>query len=107
MTYPAIDLAYGSDVQVLDDLQMQRATNGALRGRSYYAGGKVAVKAVHSRITTAEKNELLAFYQANKNQPFVFVWVDGTPYTVVFTAAPKTTLVPVMRWDVEMKMEQV
>lgn len=65
-----------------------RATNGALRVRQRFSAEKLDFTIEHM-LSTADKNTLEAFYQANKLLNVSLVWPeDGFTYTVRFVGAP-------------------
>ena len=94
--------------ELLDDVQIDRASNGAAKGRAFYTAPKMKFNVVHEALTAAEKATLMAFYFANRLLEVDFLWVaDGVTYTVIFTAPPKPAIAPGLRWTVTTQMEQV
>ena len=66
-----------------------RATNGALRLRVMYPADKRSFEVRHL-LTSAERDTLEAFYQAEKLANVAYTWpADGVTYTVRFVAPPQ------------------
>lgn len=94
--------------ELLDDVQIDRASNGNARGRAFYTAPKKKFTVVHEALTDAEKTTLVAFYTANRLLEVTFVWVaDGLSYACIFTAPPKPAIAPGLRWAVTTQLEQV
>ena len=91
----------------LDDLQVDRATNGAPRIRALYTTPKAVGNIVHASATDTEKRAMEAFYLANRLVSFTFVW-DGKPspsHTCYFsTPPPKYAALGGMRWKITVPM---
>jgi len=97
-----------STQEVLDDVQIDRASNGAAKGRAFYTAPKQKFTVVHDFLTADEKVVLMSFYTTNRLLEIDFLWVaDGTNYTCIFTAPPNITIGPSSRWTVTTQMEQV
>lgn len=91
MAYPifACGQSEHSAEKTLDDLQIDRATNGAPRGRALYSAPKKTFSVHHQFATVAEKAALEAFYLAHRLAAFDFVWhADGVTYSCHFAGAP-------------------
>lgn len=59
----------------------------------------------HRQITTAQKEELITFWAANKNLEIEYVWpATGKMYHANFTAAPSITPLPFGRWSMDVFM---
>jgi hypothetical protein len=90
-TYP--QLLAGTSHEVLDDMSIDRATDGTGYGRSLFAAVKhrFVVRHVLSFTTAAALSQ---FYIDNKRTPFDFTWdgAGGASFTnVLFESAPKLT----------------
>ena len=108
-TYPTFTYnpSQRSDEALLDDLQIDRASNGTPRGRAFYTAPKKVFTVVHEAMTSAERATLLAFYAANRLLTFDFVWAaDGVTYICLFAAAPKSTITSGTYWTVTTQMVQ-
>lgn len=94
-TYPAQPtlsqpLSVNSDESTLDDLQIDRATNGRPKVRALYTTPKKTFTLVHELATAADKATLDDFYRDNRLLPFDMVWPsDGITYTCLFSAPPR------------------
>lgn len=109
-TYP--DFAYNpslsSSETLLDDLQVDRASNGKPRVRAFYTEPKKSFTVVHESMTGDERGTLLAFYTTNRLMTFDFVWAaDGVTYTCLFSAPPKSDVSSGTYWTVTTQMVQV
>jgi len=103
MAYPtfAYNPSQSSAEDLLDDLQVDRASNGKPRVRSLYTAPKKAWTVVHEGMTSAERATLLAYYAANRLLSFDFVWAaDGVTYTCLFAAPPKSVITSGLHWTV-------
>jgi hypothetical protein len=102
-TYPTFVCGTNVDSMetTLDDVQIDRASNGVPRLRAYYTAPKKAFTLVHAYASAAEKSNLLTFYNTNRLITFSLVWAgDGATYTCYFSAAPLTTPLPGQRWEI-------
>lgn len=87
--YPAdLPVCIGTTVKVESGIEIDRATNGAARGRSLYTSDKRTFTLVHSALDAAQRATLAAFYASNKTVEFDFSF-DGTTYACLFAAAPQ------------------
>lgn len=104
-SYPAtLLISDGSTMTQRDDLTVDRATNGAARVRAYFSARKREFVVRHAYITLAERNTLLSFYDSNRLLTVTLAWMDGTTYTCVFSAAPKTEPVIGDLWNCESRL---
>lgn len=105
--YPNIAQDLDSTETVLDDLQVDRATNGAPRVRAMYTAPKRVFAVVHRWITPAEKASVDAFCSANRLLSFTFVWqADGVTYTCKFSGPPNYKPMRGGWWEVVVPMVQ-
>jgi hypothetical protein len=110
MAYPTFTYnpSQSSSEELLDDLQVDRASNGKPKVRSFYTAPKKAFSLVHEGMTGAERTTLLAYYAANRLLPFDFVWAaDGATYTCLFSAAPKSTITSGLHWTVTTQLVEI
>ena len=92
-----------SEQTLLDDLQIDRATNGAVRGRAMYTAPKRSFSIVHEGLSATDKGTLVTFYNTNRKLQFDFTWVaDSVLYYCYFTAPPKLKVLPGLLWNVTM-----
>lgn len=91
MAYPVLSCGQdlGGAVTPIDDITIDRATNGAPRGRGFHDALRREFKIVHEPATMADKAALDAFYTANRLTSFTFVSDDdGVGYTCIFAGPP-------------------
>jgi hypothetical protein len=109
-TFPTLSIAPGLDSTetTLDDLETDRATNGAPRSRSFYTLPKKKFDLVFSGCNATDKAAVEAFYSANKIISFSFTWVaDGVTYTCYFSKpAPQYRPLPGMFWRIGITLVQ-
>jgi hypothetical protein len=85
MAYPAYIQTDESGVDPIDNLQVDRATNGLRRGRATFTAPKKRFTVKHKGLTAAQADTLDAFYNSNRTASFDFVWSrDGLTYTCGF-----------------------
>lgn len=88
-TYPAIRQSEGTQLIARSIAVERYATNGTLRMRYVSSNRKHDIVVVHGAIDASERAQLLAFYEANRTDPFVFVAVeDGVSRICIFTPTP-------------------
>ena len=86
--YPSFGQDISSTVTILDDINLDRASNGKPRMRRFYTSPVKEFSVVHT-LTAANKDTLLAFYNANRYVSFTFVWnAENTTHTAMFSTAP-------------------
>ena len=90
MAYPSFDVMLsGADDEWEDDVQIERATNGALRGRAFFSSEKGRFRFSH-RLNAADAAAYRGFVTANRFSEFSFYYprTKGT-YTCIFARRPK------------------
>ncbi len=108
-TYPTFthNPSRSSAEAVLDDVQIDRASNGTAKARVLYTVPKKAFTVVHQGLTALEKQTLMDFYATNRAAEIDFLWAaDGVTYSVLFAAAPKPEIGPGLYWNVTVALEQ-
>lgn len=106
MAYPAYLQSEDSTVETVDNLQVDRATNGLLRGRATYSAPKKRFLIRHRRLTVAEADAIDTYYAAHRTEAFDFVWAkDGATYSVMFTQPPRQACWEGLLWDVDVGLE--
>lgn len=106
--YPTLTLLNSSTPRRDAGLQPRRASNGRLRMRRLYTTEKMEFDLTHW-LTTAERDQLEAHYQANKDGSFAFTWsLDGVTRTCMYGSAPLYTEGPgTFRWLAAVKLMEV
>ena len=64
--YPSIPFSLGIEPTIKDGVIVDRAMSGAGRGRNLFTAIKYAFPLRHVAVTTAAKDTLLSFYNANR-----------------------------------------
>lgn len=105
-TYPSVGFQVGSSAGSIDDIRIDRASNGSARGRAFYTARKTPFSLKHTA-SKATALTLLAFYDDHRGVEFSLPWVDGTTYTCLFAAGPHIEPHGPDLWTVEFKVEQV
>lgn len=97
-----------SEETILDDLQLDRASNGTPKVRAMYTAPKKMFTVVHEALTAAERSTLMTFYNTNRLLQVTFLWkADNVTYTCIFTGPPKSQIEPGLRWTVTTQLAQV
>jgi len=105
-TYPTFSQSVDSTFDWLDDIQIDRASNGTVKARALFTAPKAIGNILH-RLTNTERATLDAFYLANRRIPFDFVWSgDGLTYSCLFSGPPKYKSLPGLYWDTTVGMVQ-
>lgn len=87
--FPTLPIASSSKKETLDDIQVDRATDGTLRGRSFWAATKKRIKVDLSLLTAAQMTTLDTFYNTNRLLPIDLLWPhDGVTYTNLWFVGP-------------------
>ena len=108
-TFPTLSHgpSVNSDEMTVDDIQADRATNGAPRIRAMFTAPKKTFSIVYQGMTSTDKSTVETFYTTNRLISFVFVWAaDGVSYTVYFSGPIKYKYVDGIRWDITMDIIQ-
>ena len=90
--YPALPIQYGSKLEWIRRTQTDVATDGSVRIRVLDSRRRALETLVHPNLTRAERDALLAFYDANVAQPVLLDRIrDGIPETrTVLLIGPPT-----------------
>ncbi len=91
---------------VFDGIELDRASNGAARGRVFYTAKKRRFRIVRRALSTTDKATLETFYDNNRALAVDLIWKDGVVYSCLMTEI-EFAPVGVNRWDAEVRMEQV
>jgi hypothetical protein len=88
-TYGTFPQLISSTEEGIDDIKIDRATNGAVKARSFFAVRKRRWKLRHL-LNATDLATLLSFYDSYRTAANTFVWVrDGSTYTVLFEGPPQ------------------
>lgn len=107
--YPTgLPFSVGSKVQSLNGIDVQEATNGEVRGRSFFATEQKEFTLVHDLIDSSDRSAVKAFFDANKATEFTYVYPianggDGSTYTAIFIADPDEEYIGGDYWRITMK----
>lgn len=90
---PACGLSQGTGRELIDGLQLQRSTSGALRGRSLWTTPRHRYTLVHATCTLTETDALESSYTSNRAaNSMTFTWKESgstiTARWVSFQRAP-------------------
>ena len=86
--YPNIGQTSQSRESWIDDVQIERASNGSARGRALFAGRKLQLQVSHV-VERSDVATLLAFYDSNRLLPVSVTWAgDGVTRSMLFDAPP-------------------
>lgn len=95
-TYPSFEQLASSTEKFIDDVQIDRAANGAVKARAFYSQRMRAWQLKHL-LTSAQltgTGSLLEFYDANRLTTNTFTWErDNTSYTFQFDGPPQYDIV--------------
>jgi len=90
--YPAFGQDISSTVTILDDVLLDRASNGKPRMRRLF-NTLLKEFVVNHLVTVVDKGTMGTFYDTNRNLSFTFVWnPEGTTHTCMFSTAPTYTM---------------
>ncbi len=105
--YPNLGQTTQSRESWEDDVKIDRASNGAARGRALFAGRKLELQISH----VCERGDvatLLSFYDTNRLLPVDVTWAgDGVTRQMLFAAAPDVQTEGGMLWRVTCRMVEV
>lgn len=105
--YPDFPQTTNSAGDDLDDINVQRASNGAARGRVLWSGVKRRFNIEHD-LLHSEVADLRDFYADHRAEPFEFVWsMDGQTYVVMFTASIRERPNGGLRSRISVTLEEV
>ncbi len=87
--YPTLSQLASSSEEFVDDLVLDRATNGTVKARSFYSARKRRWKLKHV-LSATDLATLLTFYDTNRLTANTFTWErDATSYTFLFDGPPQ------------------
>jgi hypothetical protein len=86
--YPAFRQLLASAPEWKDDLTLDRAVNGDVRGRSFYTHKRRVFTLSHA-LSLAEYAQLENFYDANRNNRVTMTWCQtGSQHVCLFDGPP-------------------
>lgn len=86
--YPSIGQTTQSRESWADDVRIERASNGAARGRALFTGRKLALQVSHV-VNRGDVATLLSFYDTNRLLPVDVTWAgDGITRAMLFDGPP-------------------
>lgn len=89
MAYPSYPQLLGSRQIKLGGHKMERSQSGKPKIRVQYSQTRHEFEVVHE-LKTADKDALIAYYEANKHLAFDFTWAgDGQTYSCRFVDVPQ------------------
>ena len=107
--YPTLRTEWPKD-RVHYRIEATEASSGAVRTRVMSDRTRREFPLVHPRLTSAERDTLLAFFVANVGQAFEYHRTqDGIEsiFEVVFLSAPQDVWVKGLRYDVAVTLREV
>ena len=85
MAYPVLPTSYNHKQQLDIGRELERATNGALRGRQLFTAVKSVFSITHPMLDATDLATFKAHYASNLALSFTYVnVVDGVSYTCVY-----------------------
>lgn len=107
--YPDLRQGIDSSESRIGGRTVDRASNGSVKVRSFFTSEKKAFKVLHNFMTPAQKAQIEAFYVANQNISFTFVWIpDGATYTCIFDETnPTYNVTHGGYWNIEVFLLQL
>ncbi len=109
-TYPEIRQSKNSTESFASGgVVSDRATNGAIRARSYYSSPKKLFTVIHEFVPTSVKTSLETFYNDNKNNEVYFLWLpDGVTYQCIFhEGPPQSKFIVQGYWTITVSLAQI
>lgn len=86
--YPSLGQTTQSREAWIDDVQIERASNGTARGRALFAGRKLTLQVAHV-VERGDVTTLLSFYDSNRLLPVDVTWAgDGATRAMLFDSSP-------------------
>lgn len=107
-TYPTLPTEWYDD-KVHFAIAIDEASNGQVRTRVQSDRRRREFPLKHPRLSAAEKDTLLAFFDANAHLPFFFTRTRAAAetYTCAFVSAPVDKYVKGGRYDVSVTLREL
>ena len=108
MAYPVLRTTPGATLTPTSGREIDRASNGAVRGRALYPATKAVFRFSHDTLGAADFATFKAFYEANLASSFLYVYPgDGATYTCIFGSDPVYTSPDGLNTTVSVELLQV
>lgn len=104
--FPRLSFDAETAEELLDDVKIDRASNGAARGRALYAAPKLRLTAAFRALTQAQRATVDDHYQAHRSTPFAVAW-RGQTYSMLYASVPRWSRIGGVRWNLSVTLEQV
>lgn len=104
--FPNLPFDAETTEEAIDDIRLDRASNGSARGRALYAATKLRLVAAFRALTVTQRADVDAHYQAHRTTSFAVVW-RGQTYTMAYTVPPRWSRVGGVLWNLNVTLEQV
>lgn len=105
-SYPAFDIEDRSNEVLVDDIKIDRASNGSVKSRVLSLTKRTF--SISHVVDSEDLESLLDFYQANKTQEFDFTWPrSGLTYSCIFVQPPKLATIHAELYRVTMEIAEV
>lgn len=105
--YPSFYQTLSSSEKWIDNVQLERASNGSLYGRSFWSAMKPGFDIEHE-LNTTDVATFKTFYNNNRTVPFDFTWArDGQVYSCMFVGQPQLVPMGGVWWKVRLALEVV
>lgn len=85
-----VPVSVGTKYDADNDITIDRADDGTVRGRVGFADTLYTFQILHSIISSTDKDAIWTFYNANKAAAWTFTY-QGDTYTLRFIAPPAET----------------
>lgn len=106
--YPTLPTEYGLTQNTDSGRQINRASNGAARGRVFFTAAKSTFKIKHKALTTAQLASFTGHYAAHLDDSFSYTNPhDSASYTVIYASEPTYTPEKGTRTTVDVELTEV
>jgi len=104
--FPNLPFDADTAEELLDDLKLDRASNGAARGRALYATPKLRLAAAFRALTTSQRNTIDTHYINHRDTGFPLAW-RGQTLTVAYASPPRWSRIGGVLWNLNLTFEEV
>ena len=98
-SYPSIAFSKGSQVTARNNIDLDVAEDGSVRGRKLHTKETYDAVIVHSYVPEADANAIEEFYEANPTQQVDIVW-RGATYNCYWVSKPVVEHAEGETWNV-------
>lgn len=106
-TYPTLPTRRGSDPQPINGIEIDRAEDGAARGRSFHSADRVRFSIEHPWLSSTQKAALAAFYTTNRLLAFDYVSISsGATHSCLFSKPVAYEFHRSGFWSAKVEMEE-